>query len=60
MAELEPKEVHEKRIEEKKRRNIERAIAHGAGRIQNDPRMPHEKIEHRLTNNPPATDKAEE
>lgn len=55
MAELEPKEVHEKRIAEKKQRNLERASAHYADKIHNQPGMPHEKLEHRLT-----TVKAEE
>lgn len=49
MADLEPKEVHEKRIAEKKQRNIERAKAHYADKIHNQPGSPSEKIAHRLT-----------
>jgi len=50
MADLEPKEVHEARINEKKARNIERAKAHSGHQIHNQPGMPHEKLQHRLTN----------
>lgn len=55
MAELEAKEVHEKRIADKKAANIARAKAHYANKIHNQPGNPSEKIEHRLT-----TVKAEE
>lgn len=51
MADLQPKEVHEKRIAEQKARNLERAKKHYAGKIYNQPGMPHEKLELRLTTN---------